>query len=145
MRSIIPLAVILIIACASVAYGIDGSNPMTQDRVIVKNSGGEPIGEVSNMITERSGRIAFLILSLAEQANQGKKEIAVPLEAFSYNHGQRTLTLKATKEQIAAAPEFHASDLNDPAFPERVYRAFGQSPPWTEDLNPKHKPQSSDI
>ena len=28
--------------------------------------------------------------------------------------------------------EFHVWDMQDPAFAERVYRFFGQVPPWTD-------------
>ncbi len=129
MKRFLPLTMILIILSVSAAYGVEPTKD--QSEVIVKNAEGESIGTVSNALTDRAGNIAFIIVSLGKKGQQNK-EIAVPLEAFSVDRESKTLTLNASKEQVAAAPEFNPSDLNDPSFAEKSYRAFGQAPPWTE-------------
>ena len=98
----------------------------------VKNSKGEYVGTVKNALVDSSGNIAFVILSLGEPIAERRKEIAVPPGAFSYDHENEDFVLDVSKEELAAAPEFAISDLNDPAFAEKVYRFFGLRAPWTE-------------
>jgi hypothetical protein len=82
---------------------------------------------------DSSGNIAFIVLSLGKEREQGKKEIAVPLGMFSYDHENRIIVLNVGKEELAAAPAFAMSDLTDPTFAEKVYRCFGLMPSWTEE------------
>jgi sporulation protein YlmC with PRC-barrel domain len=115
-----------------IPYAVDHrANSANQEGVlVVKNWKGEFIGSVQNMLIDSStGNITFIILSLGKE----KKEVVLPLKSFSsYDQESGTLVLNVSKEILIAAPEFHLSDLKDPAFPERVYRFFGEAPPWTD-------------
>ncbi len=104
-----------------------------QEAIVVKNSTGEYIGTVTNLLVDSSGNIAFIILSIGREREQGKKEIAVPLGIFSSDHENRIVVLNVGKEALAAAPAFDVSDLTDPTFAENVYRFLGLMPAWTEE------------
>ena len=110
------------------------TNPGAADEangeLAVKNSDGEYVGTVSNALADPMGNITFVILSLG--GNQGEqKEVVVPVYAFSQD-GDSGLMVNMSNAQLAAAPEFHMSDLSDPTFGDRVYRYYGQVPPWSE-------------
>ncbi len=98
----------------------------------VKNPSGEYVGIISNALADPMGNISFVILSLGADKG-GDKNVVVPVYAFSHNGGEG-LVLNMTDSQLAAAPEFRISDLNDPTFGDRVYRFYGQVPPWSRGL-----------
>ncbi len=133
MRKLPALALIVILmSFGLIVYGVaHRPKPGDQDEVLaVKNWKGEYIGSVQHVLLDSStGNITFIVLSLDE----GKKEIVLPLSAFSsYHQENRTLILSISKGILTAAPEFHVSDLSDPAFLDRVHRFFGEVPPWTD-------------
>jgi hypothetical protein len=118
----------ILISFGFIAHGAGGGSQ--DDALIVKNWKGKYIGSIKHVLVDPPNReITFVILSLGKE---GKKEIAVPLHAFSYDHKNGILVLNASEEDLATAPEFHVSDLNDPTFAEKVYRFFGQAPSWTD-------------
>ena len=101
-----------------------------EETLVIRNWKGEYMGSTRHVLLDPStGEVAFVILLL----NKGKKEIVIPLRSFSsYDRKNATLVLGISKEILVAAPEFHPSDLEDPAFTEKVYRFFGEAPPWTD-------------
>jgi len=109
-----------------------------EEGLAVKNWKGEYIGSVKHVLTDSSsGNIVFIVLSLSQG---GKKEIAVPVRSFSsYDHENGLLVLNVSKEILAAAPEFHVSDLRDPAFVERVYQFFGLAPSWKDETTAERR------
>ncbi len=128
------IAAVILIGFASAAHAIvDRSGTENQQNVlVVKNSNGDSVGIVSNALVDSSGNIAFIIVAIGEESGQGGKEIVVPASSFSYDDQSKTLLLDMTKEQLAGAPEFKASDLNDPAYAGSIYRHYGLVPPWGE-------------
>jgi len=125
------LAVVILISLGTVVYAADGTENQ-KETLVVKNWKGTHIGTVNYVVVNPyTGNVTFVILYLD---NKGKKEIVAPLAAFSsYDPENATLILNVPENELASAPEFHDSDLNDPAFAERVYRFFGLVPSWTED------------
>ncbi len=127
---VLVLAAIFMNFC-SVGYAIDhGMNPGNQkEALVVKNWKGEYIGSVRHVLLDSStGNVTFIILLLEKE----NKEIVIPLRSFSsYDEENGTLILSVSRGILIAAPEFHLSDLKDPAFAERVYRFFGEAPAWT--------------
>lgn len=122
---------VIFIGFASVAFAVDhGAKSAKEEALVVKNWKGEYIGSVQHVLSNSSnGNIAFVILSLDKE----KKEIVIPLRSFSsYDQENGILILNVSKEILRAAPEFDPSDLKDPTFAERVYRFFGEAPPWTD-------------
>ena len=101
-----------------------------EEALVIRSWKGEYIGSARHALLDPStGDVAFIILLLDKE----KKDIVIPLRSFSsYDRKNATLVLGISKEILVAAPEFHLSDLEDPAFTERVYRFFGQAPLWTD-------------
>ncbi len=103
-----------------------------EEGLVVKNWKGEYIGSVRHVLTDSSnGNIIFVVLSLDQEK---KREIVVPVRSFSsYDFEGGFLVLNVSKEILNTAPDFDMSDLQDPAFVERVYRFFGLAPFWKEE------------
>lgn len=108
-----------------------------EEGLVVRNWKGEYVGSARHVLLDPStGNVAFIIVLLDKE----KKEIVIPLRSFSsYNHQSGTLVLGISRGILVTAPEFHPSDLEDPAFTERVYRFFGQAPPWTDGATEKER------
>lgn len=135
MRKLLALvAVMILLGFGSLAYAAGTQ----EEGLAVKNWKGEYIGSVKHVLTDSStGNIVFVILSLGKG---GEKEIVVPVVSFSsYDYENGFLVLNLSKEILATAPEFHVSDLKDPAFTERVYRFFGLAPSWNEGTTEEQK------
>jgi hypothetical protein len=128
MRKFLALAAVLIfLSFGSIAYAAGDQ----EEGLAVKNWKGDYVGSVRHVLTDpSSGNIIFLILSLGKGE---EKEIVVPVRSFSsYDYENGFLVLNVSKEILTEAPEFHVSDLKDPAFMERVYRFFGLVPSWKD-------------
>jgi len=134
MKKLLVLAMLItLISFGSIAYAIgDGAGTTIQDQgLVVKNWKGEYIGSSKHVVLDSStGTIVFIIVSLGQE---GEKEIVVPPGVFSVDQKNGVLILNISKKDLAAAPEYHASDLSDPNFVERVYRFFGLGPSWTDE------------
>lgn len=125
------LTVAVLISLGTLAYAA-GDGKVQKESLTVNNWKGQHIGTVNYVVVNSStGSITFVILYLDKER---RKEIAVPLASFaSYDHGNGILTLNVSEKELALAPEFHDSDLDNPAFAENVYRFFGLAPSWTEE------------
>lgn len=132
------MSLILIIS-GTIALTVDerAKRKNQEERLVVKNWKGEYVGSARHVLLDPStGDVGFVILLLDKE----KKEVVIPLRSFSsYDHQNGTLILGISKEILVAAPEFHPSDLEDPAFTEKVYRFFGQVPPWTDGTTEKER------
>jgi len=126
-KFLVPVTFVILLSFGAIAYAAGDQ----EEGLAVKNWKGEYVGSVRHVLTDSSsGDIVFIILSLGEEA---KKEIVVPVRSFSsYDYENGFLILNVSKEILAGAPEFHVSDLKDPAFVERVYRFFGVAPSWKD-------------
>jgi len=131
------LIVAALISLGTVTYAAGGKENQ-QETLTVKNWKGKHVGTVKYVVMNPStGNVIFIILYLDEE---GKKEIAVPLAAFSsYDWEQGILTLNVSQEELVSAPEFHDSDLNNPTFAEGVYKFFGLMPAWTDEKKEERK------
>ncbi len=131
-KSLTLIIVAILIGYVSIAQAITdkAKKESREEALLVKNSKGESVGTIKDALTDSSGNIVFVILSLTGGESRAK-EVAVPLTAFSYDSENETIVLDVSNEQLAAAPQFEESDLNDPGFPGRVYQFFGQAPAWT--------------
>ncbi len=131
MKRLIALSIVAALICLAA-----GSHPVLAagsqaDTLEVTNWKGNHVGIVNRVLMNHAGNVTFVIVSLDREA---KKEIAVPVAAFSsYDQDNGVLVLKVSEKQLASAPEFHESDLDNPAFAETIYRFFGLAPFWTEE------------
>jgi hypothetical protein len=118
----------------------DGVGSNHQERsLMVRNWKGEYIGTSHHVVMDPSaGIIVFVIVSLETGHNKEIKEIAVPWVLFSVDKENGVLVLNISKEQLNSAPEYNASNLEDPEFVARTYHFFALAPPWTEET-PKGK------
>ena len=122
----------IFIGFASMAFAVDAGAKSSKQKeaLVVKSWKGEYIGSVQHVLSNSAtGITTFVILSLGKE----KKEIVIPLASFSsFDEENGIFILNVSKETLKAAPEFHLSDLKDPSFAEKVYRFFGEAPPWTD-------------
>jgi hypothetical protein len=110
----------------------DTADMAKQDTPLIVNNGkGEIIGTIRGALEDQTGEIAFVIVSLQDQ-KIGKKDVVVPVNAFSQEGKKGTFVLDLSDEALASAPEFNASKLDDPAYAEGLYKFYGQMPPWVE-------------
>jgi len=99
----------------------------------VKNSRGEDLGKVNDLVRDENGEISLVIVSIGGIIGTGEKDVAVPYTALSFNESEDHAVLDVTKDQLASGPEVGADEnLTDRAFAEEVYRHFGERPYWTE-------------
>ncbi len=115
------------------AYALKDPSGIVKDKeaLVVKNVRGERIGTIRGALEDPLGNIAFVIVTLKDE-NNGKKEVVVPVSAFSQSSENGTFILDMSTEVLASAPEFNPSNLNDPAYAEKIYKFYGQTPPWSE-------------
>ncbi len=126
----------------TVAYASDDSTTSNDQgqSLTVTNWKGEYIGTSHHVVMDfSSGNIAFVIVSLETGQNKKMKEVAVPGVLFSVDKEKGALVVSISKKQLDSAPEYHASDLEDPEFVGRTYQFFGLAPPWTEET-PQGRP-----
>ena len=109
----------------------DSAGSSHQERSLtVRNGKGEYIGTSHHVVMDPSaGDIVFVIVSL----ETGHKEIAVPWVLFSVDKENRVLVLSISRKRLESAPEYHASDLEDPEFAGRIYHFFALAPSWKEE------------
>lgn len=100
----------------------------------VKNTQGEDLGKVKDFVHDQNGEISLAIISHGGFLGVGKKDVAVPYSALSFDESKDHFVLNATKDQLAGAPEVRGNEnLSDRAFAEEVYRYFGERPYWTDE------------
>ncbi len=121
-------AVLSLVAVAYPVVTIRGQEQTLE----VRNWKGKHVGTARYVVMDSSTGIVFFIVVHLDQ--EWEKEIAIPVPAFSsYDQENGILILNASGEQLASAPEFHAADLDNPAFPEEIYELFDLVPSRTEE------------
>ena len=102
----------------------------------LRNTQGEELGEIEDFaIDERRGQVAYAILARGQVLDMGGRRYAIPFNALrtSSADGKITFTIDATAAQLEQAGSFEPNqwpDMSDPAWQERVGRAFGVGPYW---------------
>jgi len=129
------LTIAILLSIGAVVYAAGGTEGH-QKTIEVTNWKGKHVGIAKYIVMDPlTGNITFVILYLDRDV---KKEIAVPFAAFSsYDHKNGVLILNVSEEKLLSVPEFHDSDLNNPAYAESIYRFFGLAPRWTEEKQEK--------
>ena len=98
---------------------------------IVKDSHGEDLGMITDVVTGPEGRAAFAVLSYWI-SDDTQKRVAVPFGALSCE--QRNCVLNMSKDALDSAPFFVSEDdLAERKLAEYIYRYFGVQPSWTEE------------
>ncbi len=124
----------ILLSFQTMAYAADDSAGQKGRSLVVRNWKGEYVGTSHHVVMDpAAGLIVFVIVTLETGQDKKIKEIAVPWALFSVDKENGVLVLSISKKQLESAPEYHDSDLGDPAFVGRIYRFFALTPPWTEE------------
>src|SRR5450432_3708792 len=103
----------------------------------VKNNQDEKLGKVEDLAVDvESGRIVQVIISTGGFMGMGNSLIAVPPGALHQELGQKVLHLDASKEKLAGAPKYDASNWDENTQSNRlseVYGYYGQQPYFARD------------
>ncbi len=79
----------------------------------VQNTAGERVGDVNDLMFDRTGRISTVVLGVGGFLGMGEKNVAVPFSALTYTTGKdgvRVITVTLTKEALKLAPAFKATE-----------------------------------
>jgi PRC-barrel domain len=77
----------------------------------VQNAAGERVGEIDDLVFDRSGRISTVVLGVGGFLGMGEKNVGVPFSALTYSSGQsgvRVIRIALSKEELKQAPAFKA-------------------------------------
>ncbi len=134
MKKLSILLTVVVFSLVLISYTMSANaEKQNQETTIgVKNVEGQYVGTVSNALVGPSGNIIFVIVSLGDEMGQGKKDVVIPLDVLSYDSETKDLVVNLSREQLALAPEFNLSDLDDPGFAERINQFYGLAPAWEE-------------
>ncbi len=103
----------------------------TSQNLTVLNSQGERLGTVGAAAVDQFGNIILVIVSIEDEKGEQNKKVFVPISAFSKGSNGNVI-LDIDRQMLADAPEIDSGRLNDPAFLEKIFRYYGQAPPWGE-------------
>ena len=77
----------------------------------VQNAAGEKIGDINDLVFDRSGRISTVVLGVGGFLGMGEKHVAVPFTALTYSSGKdgaRIIVVALSKDALRLAPAFKA-------------------------------------
>jgi sporulation protein YlmC with PRC-barrel domain len=79
----------------------------------VTNHAGETIGDVNDLLFDRSGRISTAVIGVGGFLGIGEKSVAIPFASLSFTtdaKGKRIVTIPLSKESLQAAPSFQPTE-----------------------------------
>ncbi len=79
------------------------------DRVVA----GETIRDINDLLFDKSGRVATVVIGVGGFLGLGEKNVAVPSSSLSFTadaNGKRVVTVPLSKERLQTAPEFKATE-----------------------------------
>jgi sporulation protein YlmC with PRC-barrel domain len=77
----------------------------------VQNGSGERVGDVNDLVFDRSGRISTVVIGVGGFLGMGEKSVAVPFSALTFDvakDGGRVIIVALSKEALTLAPAFKA-------------------------------------
>jgi sporulation protein YlmC with PRC-barrel domain len=125
----------------------------------VVNASGERVGDVNDLIFDRTGKLTTVVVGVGGFLGIGEKNIALGYDTLTYSEkdGQRQIVVPLTKDALAAAPAYvftekttidrmrekagematkageKATELKDQAVKKiEEYRGTDQTPPKTQ-------------
>ena len=108
------LAVLMATSVGSSAFAADTmiqADQMRANKIIgasVYDRQNQDVASVKDLILDKDGRIADVVLSYGSTAGIGGKYVAVPFASLKLNNNR--LTLDQTKDQLAALPQYKLED-----------------------------------
>ena len=90
---------------------------MTAERVLaskllnesVRNKANESIGDINDVVIDKSGKVASVIVGVGGFLGLGEKDVALSFDQLSFatdDDGDLTVTTEATKESLQSAPAY---------------------------------------
>ncbi len=79
----------------------------------VQNDQGETVGDVNDLVFDRSGRISTVVLGVGGFLGMGEKNVAVPYSALKFKPGKddaRIIVVELSKDALKAAPVYVATE-----------------------------------
>ena len=79
----------------------------------VQNALGERVGDINDLVFDRSGRISTVVLGVGGFLSMGEKNVGVPYSALTYGIGKdgaRIITVALSKDALKLAPVFKATE-----------------------------------
>jgi sporulation protein YlmC with PRC-barrel domain len=79
----------------------------------VTNDAGESVGDINDLLVDKSGRIANVVIGVGGFLGIGEKNVAVPYDALSVrtdDKGKRVVRMSVSKEVLKAAPDFKSTE-----------------------------------
>jgi sporulation protein YlmC with PRC-barrel domain len=123
MRSTVIAAVVLTLATSVSALALDASAFKTEQASgewraanyvgqPIVNASGEKIGDVNDLLFDRTGKITTIVIGVGGFLGLGEKRVALPFEAVTYNeqNGARQIMVPLTKEALLAAPDYKLTE-----------------------------------
>ena len=79
----------------------------------VINEAGEKIGDINDLLFDKSGKIANVVIGVGGFLGIGEKNVGVPYSSLSITadgNGRRVISIPASKERLQAAPAFQPTE-----------------------------------
>ncbi len=78
----------------------------------IVNAQGEKIGDVNDVLFDRTGKITTVVIGVGGFLGLGEKKVALPFEAITYSDdgGKRQIMVPLTKEALLNAPDFAVTE-----------------------------------
>jgi sporulation protein YlmC with PRC-barrel domain len=79
----------------------------------VTNQAGERIGDINDLLFDKSGRIANVVIGVGGFLGMGEKNVALPygdLAITADASGKRVVQIAASKDLLQSAPDFKATE-----------------------------------
>ena len=78
----------------------------------ITNDKGEKIGNIDDVLFDRSGKITTVVIGVGGFLGLGEKKVALPFEAITYSEtdSKREIMVPLTKEALQTAPEFKPTE-----------------------------------
>ena len=100
-------------------------------RIAVKDSRGQYLGGITDLVVDPDGRISFAVLSpFGMNGGMNERLLALPFDVLSLN--DKYVVLNTTSDKLVNAPLFRRSYLNARNWAEDANRYFGIQPSWGE-------------
>jgi hypothetical protein len=80
----------------------------------VKNNANESIGEIKELILDKDGKVAAVVIGVGGFLGMGERQVALDYKSLNIKYdssamtetGATTVTVDATKDSLKAAPEW---------------------------------------
>lgn len=79
----------------------------------VSNQAGENIGDISDVLFDKTGRMSTAVIGVGGFLGMGEKSVAIPFSSLSFTAdatGKRVVTIPLSKERLLAAPSFQPTE-----------------------------------